>query len=333
MSDLIDQRAYSMSRLRTFYSGCSYKYFLRYLQGYRGTYSSAVWLGSIVHTLIQQAYHGMPLAEAHRRVWLHACGSIYQELDIWYCLDLEYQAAGKAHTKARALWLEQHPAYTELARSIEAYRDEFLSEGYTWAKTASLTEYYRWSRRLMTLPRTHILLPYAVLVEGQSLLGPDGEPASHEAAQVQYHLLRGTLDGLPVVGVPDVVAVDPQGVVWIADYKVMSHLMTQEETAGDGQLNLYVHLLRQAGRIAPDQPVHIGHIYPTERQGVQQVWARPSPDALALLTTQVREMDRVVRARVFLPVRGIAVGAMSPCARCEVAEVCRTSLSMNGETP
>ena len=62
---------YSMTQLRAFFSkgGCNFVYYLRYILGYKARYSSAAWLGgTIVHRLVQLAYHGIPLKEAHRRV-------------------------------------------------------------------------------------------------------------------------------------------------------------------------------------------------------------------------------------------------------------------------
>jgi len=326
-------RPYSMSQMRTFYKGgCTFAYYLRYVQGYRGTPSAALWLsGTIVHRIIQMAYYGIPLAEAHQRVWRHACEPILLELRAWFVLDKDYHAAGNPNTKARERWKEQHPQYEELTREIEAYRQEYLTEDYVWGKTASLSGHYRWTCQLIATPVEQLLLAHPVLVEGQALAHPDGEViarfAGKEDPGEQYRLLHGVIGHLPVVGVPDVVARDlKEGTIRVADYKVMSHLMTPEEIAVDGQLNLYVELLRQAGMLVPGQRVEIGHIYLTERQGVMQVWATPLEEALSLLEMQLVHMDRRIQAREFLPVRGIVVGALSPCAQCEMAGPCRSTL-------
>jgi len=244
------------------------------------------------------------------------------------------------NTKARKLWTEEHPAYAELAVAIEAYREEFLSEDYTWAKSAALAAYYRWSRLLITLPRTRLLLPHMVMVEGQPLFDEHGARIERFAderddARERYTLLFCTLAGLKLVGVPDYVAIDPDGTIWIADGKVMSSSsMTASEIAEDAQLNLYVEMLRQSDRAERDQPVYIGHVYYTKsdgntprglpaRPGTYQVWARPSPHAIPRLTKQLVRMDRRIRSGDFLPVRGIATGSLSPCPTCIMAAACQ----------
>ena len=137
-------------------------------------------------------------------------------------------------------------------------------------------------------------------------------------------MLGGTLaSGLPVAGVPDVFGVDQQGIAWLADYQVMSSsLMSEQDLAEDGQLALYAELLRQNGYIAPTQKVRAGHIYLTERKGVQHVWTTPSPNALPRLAHQLEHMDRRIRANDFMPVRGIATGSKLPCPDCGLADVC-----------
>src|SRR5947209_18197232 len=167
-----------MSQLRTFFSkgGCNFVFYLRYILGYQARYSSVVWLGNLIHRLIQMAYYGISLEEAHSRVWRAACGPISLDLDRWYQLDEQYHGSGNPNTKARQRWSEEHPDHAELAASIEAWREEFLTERYTWAKTTTLTGYFRWSRQLISEPRSCLLLPSPVLVEGQPLLDLDGVP-------------------------------------------------------------------------------------------------------------------------------------------------------------
>lgn len=322
---------YSMSQMRSFYSegGCTYVFYLKYILGYKEKMSAIVFLGHIMHQLIQELYHGIEAGQAHRHVWRNACADIYNELETWFALDEAYRASGNPNTKARQLWSEQHPQHAELAAAIEAYRNDFLTQEYTWAKSASLTGYYRWARTLLAVPPEHYLLPHPALVEGQPLFDGDGAPiprfADEQAAQQDhYHLLRGTLtNGLPVAGVPDVFGVDQGGTAWLADYKVMSSsLMSEQDLAEDGQLALYAELLRQNGRIAPTQKVRTGHIYLTERKGVQHVWTTPSPNALPRLARQLEHMDRRIRANDFMPVRGIATGSKLPCPDCGLASVC-----------
>jgi PD-(D/E)XK nuclease superfamily len=322
---------YSMSQMRSFYSegGCTYVFYLKYIRGYREKMSAIVFLGHIMHQFIQELYHGIDPYQAHQHVWTKACAAIYEEMETWYALDLAYHTSGNPNTKARQLWTEQHPQHAELAAAIEAYRDDFLTQEYTWAKSASLTGYYRWARTLLAVPSEHYLLPHPTLVEGQPLFDENSAPIPRfaDAQSVEedhYHMLHGKLaNGLPVAGVPDVFGVDGEGIAWLADYKVMSSShMSEQDLAEDGQLALYAELLRQNGHIAAGQRVRVGHIYLTERRGVQHIWTTPSPHALPRLARQLEHMDRRIRANDFMPVRGIATGSKLPCPDCGLASVC-----------
>jgi len=322
---------YSMSQMRAFFSagGCTYVYFLKYILGYKEKMSAIVFLGHVIHQFVQELYHGVDPHQAHKHVWTKACGDAYDDLESWYALDVAYHKSGNPNTKARQLWAEQHPGHAELAAAVEAYRDDFLTEEYAWAKSASLTAYYRWARALLEIPPEHFLLPRPILVEGQPLIDVDGAKVARFAngqddQQDHFHMLHGTLsNGLPVAGVPDVFGVDGGGTAWVADYKVMSSsLMSEQDLAEDGQLALYVELLRQNGHIAPGQKTRVGHIYLTERRGVQHVWSQPSAYALSRLARQLEHMDRRIKANDFLPVRGIATGSKLPCLSCGLASVC-----------
>lgn len=330
---VLPRRHYSMSKLRTFYSdgGCTYKFHLKYQQGYKEKISSAAFLGKIAHAMIQQAYYGIALSEAHRRVWKQVCGDIVPELQTWYALEEAYQASGKARTKARQIWTEQHPQHAELANEIEAYKGEFLSEDYTWAKSARLATYYRWSVQLTKVKPEQLLHPSPVLVEGLSLLDEDGRLVElfrdeHDTRE-HYRLLFGEIGGYPAAGVPDLFALDLDGVAWVADYKVMNRPMSEADLAEDGQLNLYVALLRQNGYILPGQKVMIGHIYLLDDGSVLPVWTQPSPNALPRLIQQMAYMDQHVKNNLFIPIRGIATGAKAPCLSCGLAYICPTTLA------
>lgn len=315
---------YSISQLRTFF-GCSYRYHLKYTQGHREQMGSAVFLGHVIHRMLQRAYYGVPLVEAHRWAWQRACAPFFQELHNWYALDEAYRKSGSAHTKSRQHWSEQHPEHAELARLIEGYRDDFLGE-YTWGKTVQLTAYYRWSCSLLQFPREHLLLPDPILVEGQGGRSEEIRRKALMQEEDQYTLLHGVLpNGIPVAGVPDVFTIDREGVAHVADYKVMpAVLLSPQRLAEDGQLALYVALLRQAGYIQPGQKTAIGHIYLTERQGIQPVWSESSPSALLRLMQQFAYIDRHVKAQDFLAVRGVMAGKSSPCLSCGLAYTCPT---------
>jgi PD-(D/E)XK nuclease superfamily len=324
---------YSITQLRAFFSrGCNFVYYLRYVLGRKGPYSASTWLSwAIVKPMIQMAYYGIPLAEAHRRVWQATCSPILDDLQQWYALDCACRDSGRPNTKARERWVTSHPSYAELAASIEAYRAQFLSEEHTWGKSASLAHFYRWTCELVNLPVEQLILPHAQFVRGQSLYDEGGAlnacftDEQHDSVD-HFRLLCGTVGHVRICGVPDVVVITPQGEVRIADIRVMASPMDQEDVAEDDQLNLYLELCRQEGLITADQHVTIGHLYCTERQGIVQVWAEPSDEALPRLTWQLSHMDRRVREGDFLPVRGISTGPFSPCATCEMAVACREEL-------
>jgi hypothetical protein len=289
--------------------------------------------------MIQQAYHGITLSEAHYRVWKHTCNDIIQELQTWYALDVTYHQSGKPRSSARQIWIEQHPEYTELTSEIEAYKDEFLSEEYTWAKSAQVSNYYRWSAELAQVKMEQLLLPNPLLVEGLSVCGKATEcKCGHHDTQDSYHLLRGTIGDYEVRGVPDVFAVDQKGIAWVADYKTMNRPMTAAALSEDEQLALYVELLRQNGYIIErHQKVYVGHIYLTdniaEDGGIQPIWTVPSSHALPRLAKQLAYMDRHISNNDFIPTRGIATGAQSPCTSCGLAYVCPTGLSNEALVP
>jgi hypothetical protein len=221
-----------------------------------------------------------------------------------------------------------------LTREIEAYKREFLSEDYIWAKSALLTDYYRWSCLLAKVKPELLLHPSPALVEGLLVRDKQGHLIEHfcetNDCQDRYCLLFGEIDGYPVGGVPDVFAVDKDGVARVADYKKMNTPMSEDALAEDEQLALYVALLRQNGYIFPGQKVYIGHIYLTndiaEPDGIKTVWVLPSPNALPRLAKQIAYMDRHIQQNDFIPIRGIATGLQAPCLSCGLANVCPMSL-------
>lgn len=329
----IENFYYSMSKVRTFFSGgCTYRFHLKYQLGHKEKVSSAALLGKVAHVMLQQAYAGIALAEAHRRIWKDLCGPLLPELERWYALDEAYRASGKARTKARQLWGEQHPQYLEMSHEIEAYKSEYLSEDYTWARSAQLSDYYRWSCEFSQVNPARLLHPNPFLVEGLSVRDVDGRLIERFHAeggtQESYRLLFGDLDGFPVAGVPDLFAVGDDGIAWVADYKVMNRPMTEATLSEDSQLALYTELLRQNGYIGLGQRVMIGHIYLTnhiaEEDGVQTVWTLPSPNVLPRLVQQLAYMDRHIQQDDFVPVRGIATGVQVPCQSCGLASACPT---------
>jgi RecB family exonuclease len=187
-----------------------------------------------------------------------------------------------------------------------------------------------------------ILLPNPILVEGQApgsvdqqekhdtTTALDGKPVEMQAADAVdeerdagYTALRGTIGGVAVAGVPDIVALHADGeTIRVGDYKT-GRPIGREELEQDAQLAIYTQLLRQNGYIAPDQPVQIGHIYLTD-SGPVQVWAATAQHARVLhrLEAQLAHAAALIAADLIIPRKGVATGFMSPCALCDVAHVC-----------
>lgn len=216
----------SVSAMRR-YAECGYAYKLG-RDGAPRRISAAAWYGGIVHRIIQRAYAGATPTDAHEQVWAAECGSILPALEQWSDLHLAYLASGNPRTRAREAWLLSHPDYSTLAEVIQTYQAEVLSL-YTWAKTASVQEWFLRSRTLVREHGDALLLPGAVLVEG-NLAGPlpDGVELAPLASATDdgdddeprpYGLLQGTIGRTTVAGVPDVVAYDPDTRRWrIGDY-------------------------------------------------------------------------------------------------------------------
>jgi len=317
---------------------CSYQYYLRYVlgpgRGYVPRPGAALLWGKMGHTIIRLAYHHVTLASAHRMVWEELAYPVLAELDEWYALDCELrQVKGAAdNTAAGRSWLLAHPRYAEVAAAIGEFQRDFLSD-WRW-DGKGLTRFYRWSQTLAHLEAAELLLPGAVLVEGEWQGEPPTRPTEptpstafggEEArAFAQVRWLQGGFDDLPVpvVGIPDVIARDGDGLL-VADYK-FSRIASQEDIAQDLQLLLYVELARQRGIVLPGQAVRVGHIYPTEKGEVVRVLAG---DALhAVLLPELRRLFGDMAADVaqgrFHRVRGIDHFSVAPCGMCDMAHQC-----------
>jgi hypothetical protein len=325
-------RTISLSQLRTALH-CGYAWRLRYERGHLPRSSAAAWYGALAHATIRLAYRGLPLEQAHRQIWTRACGAALPLLDEFVALQAEYAAQGKPITKAAQRWRERNPRFDEVQRNIATYRDTTLSH-LRWGKETTLADYYRRAVALLD-HEPDLLLPNPILVEGQApgtlddevlAVGDDmalDEDNTGDTGHGEYTLLHGTIGGVAMVGVPDIVALHTDGeTIRVADYKT-GRPISREELAEDAQLAIYVTMLRQNGYIEPDQPVEIGHIYLAE-SGPSQVWVDTSrlERVLTRLHAQVVQTVALLDAGMCIPRKGIAAGFMSPCTLCDFAHVC-----------
>jgi hypothetical protein len=319
----------SVSGMRR-YAACGYAYKL-HQNGAPRRIPSAVWYGGIVHRIIQRAYAGAALMDAHGEVWAEECGSILGVLDRWSDLHVAYQRSGNPHTKARAAWLVANPRYGELAEQLAQYQAEVLSI-YAWSKTASVQTYFLQSRTLLREHGDEIVLPHAVMVEGDIVAALPTEPKVTLDVDVtddddkprSYRLLEATIGATTVVGVPDVVTYNAGADTWrIADYKTSRTVVSPEAVREDAQLNVYLILLHQAGIIPAGANVVIGHIYLSDH--VEAVWVDAS-DLVGRqprrLVEQIEQTRAMINAGIFVPVRGLLNGYADRCAGCMFAAVC-----------
>jgi len=322
-------RPLSISQVRLFLS-CSHAWHLRYRLGHVPRVGAGAWFGRMIHEAIQLAYQGLALDDAVRATWETACAPIFDALEELVTLDAEYAAAGRPTSKAAQAWRDQHPAYDELARRVNAYQAAALGH-LRWGKTQSLADYYR--RAVVLGEReAEILIDDPILIEGRPFRTvEDDEPPAADSAgddapfdeegKAAYSPLVGVIGGVAVAGVPDIVARRGDTAL-VGDYKT-GRPLGQAALLEDAQLTIYVELLRQNGIIAAGQPVEVSHIVLGEREVTHQ-WA-PASDHARLLSRIERQLAHVaalVAADLTIPRKGIDAGFLSPCALCDVAHVC-----------
>jgi hypothetical protein len=273
----------------------------------------------------------VPLPIAHDRAWEAACGPMLPQLERLISLDADYAAAGGSRTKAAQRWREEHPEFDQLEAELDQFQRTALGH-LRWGERDSLVDTYRATRHLRAAHPAELLLPGAFLVEGQplELLAPvlpreDSSQANDEDEEDgdRPHLLHGELWGVPVYGVPDVVASDGD-VISVLDYKTGRRQLNPAQLADDAQLAIYAELLRQTGHIFPGQPVRVGHRYLGERGEITTVWANAEHHPLVLerLGRQFAVARALIDAGLFVPVKGVDP-AMGPCALCDLAHHCR----------
>ena len=320
----------SVSGMRR-YAECGYAFKL-HREGAPRRISASTWFGGLVHRIIQRAYAGAAPTDAHEQVWAEECGAILAALEQWSDLHLAYQASGRPNTKAREAWLVSHPDYTTLAEHLLTYQTGVLGL-YTWAQRASVQDFFLRSRTLVRAHGDELLLPNPVLVEGNlvSPLPEGGErvpvvPTADDGDDEPrpYGLLQGIMGTTTVVGVPDVVAYDPDAHRWrIADYKTSRTILAPDALREDAQLGVYLVLLHQAGMIPAGARVELGHLYLSDH--VERVWVDASDLVGTLpqrLVQQVETTCALVEAGVFMPVKGLLTGYRDRCASCCFAQVC-----------
>ncbi len=325
-----DTSRLSVSSMRR-YAECGYGFKL-HRDGAARRISASAWYGGLVHRIIQRAYAGVTPSDAHEQVWAEECGSILAALAQWSDLHLAYQSSGRPNTRAREAWLVSHPDYTTLAEHLRTYQAEVLSL-YVWSKTASVQDFFLRSRTLVREHRDELLLPNPVLVEGNLVAPlPDGAelapvvPAADDGDDEPrpYGLLQGVIGTTTVVGVPDVVAYDPDTRRWrVADYKTSKTILTPDALREDAQLGVYLVILHQAGVIPAGAAVELGHLYVSDH--VEAVWVDASDRVGTLprrLASQVEQTRALIEAGIFMPVKGLLNGYADRCAGCAVAHVC-----------
>ncbi len=304
--------------------------------GYRQQPTAAMWYGRLMHEIIALAYNGTTLPDAFMEVWTRECGGILPVLDQWAVLHADRRInGGRAGTKARASWDAAHGQYDVLTAQIAAYQTHVLGH-YRWTKTGSVGELYERSSRLLHEHGGSLRLPGAVLVEGRLIADlPPGSSVRDDAIELggsddddderRYARLRGLLGGTEVIGVPDVVTYDAEVDVWrVADYKTTKSQLSLAELRDDVQLQLYVHLVRQAGIIPVGARVIVGHIYLSDV--VTPIWI-DAPDMLdAPHPRLLRQIDLIagqIERDEFVPVRGVLNGWADRCGDCLLTHVCR----------
>jgi PD-(D/E)XK nuclease superfamily len=321
-------RPLSISQVRLFLS-CSYAWRLRYQLGQQPRVSAAAWFERLMREAIRLAYHGLSVDNAVREVFAQACSPIYNALEELITIDDPLQ--GSTTTKTVLTARGMYPQLVNLELRISDYQRVTLSH-LRWGRSQTLADFFRRAIRLADW-ESAIIFKDVLLVEGQPLLvhedsGPPivaltdgGSETWDEEGKPGYTPLVGTIGGVAVAGVPDVVA-KRGSTLLVADYKT-GRAISHEAITEDAELVIYVELLRQNGLIAPGQPVEVGHIILGEHD-VTQVWVDTATHErlLARIEQQLTHVAALIEAGLFIPRKGIESGFLSPCALCDLAHIC-----------
>ena len=318
---------------------CEYSYYQRYIAGHSSRQHASAWFGGeIVHRMIQLAYHGLSFQESFDQVWTTTCTPILAELQTWFDLDRDYRltrGGKRSDSKDAVAWLKANPSYGESRERIDAYQRTAFAY-LRWNERTSLADYYRRAAVLTEVSRESVLLANPWLVEGQwieevdrdpfdgspDLPAEDAELEDEEKGRTYTHL-EGTIGGIHVRGVPDVVARRDDGTMLIGDYKTSARPLSAAQLSMNMQLLIYYELLRQNGIVLAGQKIVMGHIYLTETS-VSQVWTDSSQYAgrMPLIERQLQHAERRRALGDFVPVAGIAPSFQDPCPTCDMAHVC-----------
>jgi hypothetical protein len=327
------RRPLSISQLQLWYR-CGYAWHLRYGLGHSPRAGAGAWFGRIMHETIRLMYSGMRMDAAHQQVWTRECGPVWDDLQQLIALDATYAAQGRPTTNAAKTWREKHSEYDALLARLLDFQQHGLGHA-RWGKTQSLADYYRRSVALQA-KEGEILLANPLLIEDipaadlvtaesdESRAGDSAEPiveVDEDGRGTRYRLLAGTLAGIDIVGVPDVLARQADGTLCVADYKTGKPI-SSSELAESAQMAIYVELLRQNGCITDDDRIRIGHIYLTET-GALPVWADTAQHAAVLqrLGRQLAVAAALMDNQLFSARKGLDA-FQSPCAFCDVAHIC-----------
>jgi PD-(D/E)XK nuclease superfamily len=323
----------SVSQLQLWYR-CGYAWHLRYERGHSPRVGAGAWFGRVMHEIIALMYRGLRMDAAHRQVWTRECGPVWDDLQRLIVVDAAYAAEGRPTTITAKKWRDAHPEYDAVLARIADFQQHALSS-YRWGKTQSLADYYR---RAVVLLESEgdLLLTRPLLIEGipaAELTDPEEREERLEAGAApivevdedgrgtRYRSLHGSIAGVAVQGVPDVLARDADGCLCVADYKTGKPL-SHEEVAASVQMAIYVELLRQNGAIGADDTVRIGHIYLTET-GVLPIWSdtRQQADVIRRLERQLSIAAALMENGLFSDRKGLDA-FQSPCSFCDLAHVC-----------
>jgi hypothetical protein len=327
------RRPLSISQLQLWYR-CGYAWHLRYGLGHSPRLGAGAWFGRIMHETIALMYSGLRMDAAHQQVWTRECGPVWDDLQQLIALDAAYAAQGRPTTSAARAWRAGHPEYDALLARLLDFQQHGLGHA-RWGKSQSLADYYRRAVALCD-SEGELLLENPLLVEGMRVAelataDSDAARASDSAESLveldedgrgtRYRLLAGTIAGVEVVGVPDVLARDAGGTLRVVDYKTGKPISSNELTES-AQMAIYVELLRQNGYITDDDRVRVGHIYLTET-GVLPVWTDTAQHATVLqrLGRQLGMAAALMDNQLFSARKGLDA-FQSPCAFCDVAHVC-----------
>jgi hypothetical protein len=339
----------SQSRLRAALA-CGEQFRLRSIAKVPGESWPGSLLGQAAHAMIKLRYLGDDGQAALDTVWSAIVGDDHAAaLREYGDLADQYAASGGSRTKAAKEWREQHPRYDSLSHELDRLGTERLPH-IRWNRDGLSSLYLR-ARRMSQLPDEQLLFRRPLLLEGQPVweatrtLDIDAVPG----AERDYHPISAMRHGIPLTGVPDVVAdniawdepdpyeddsLDDAGLaaelhrrgVILGDLKTgRTQTTTPHDLREDGQLALYHWLCLETGVFEPDTPVVWAHGN-INQAGDRITWVyvpmtrNELEPRLERIDTQARAVQRMIQSGEFPHVKGLQPDT---CARCPVSQHCR----------